>query len=84
MEGYELSHEKVWCIRASEFYGHHEFLYERVEYEWREVDVDGRWTGVNFVYEEREDAPPNCVLGCGLEDDDFWCSVEDVWKMIEG
>jgi hypothetical protein len=75
--------QEIWYINDSSFYGAHEFRYQEVEYEWVEYDDKGHRTGTTICYEDGDDAPPNCKLFCGLDDDTLWCDTNDIWKALK-
>lgn len=85
--------QKIWCIRASEFYGTYEFEYGKVEYSYEELDDESNFTGSSYFerppQEGEEDYDPTfkyvlyyMFKGEGLRNNDLWAPAEELETVL--
>ena len=66
-----------------------ELPFERIEYQWQELDEKGNDTGSEIVYDEKIPTPENCRLmllttrGDELTDNDVYATIDDIDKIYE-
>lgn len=53
---------EIIYVDCHDFYGSYEFRFGTVEWQWEEIDEEGRSTGNSYLYEPDEPQPPDTKL----------------------